>query len=108
MQRSERSAKQNENSSVNHKEAEQKSHNADVIFLKFFFLTSPEQNMPQDRSGYWIIEASPAVVVKAWLWGALILPKMLATSDIGNKTTLRDKQSWSAPTVTAEGALLFD
>lgn len=78
------------------------------LFFVIFFLTSPEQNMPQDRSGYWIIEASPAVVVKAWLWGALILPKMLATSDIGNKTTLRDKQSWSAPTVTAEGALLFD
>lgn len=49
----------------------------------------------------------PTAVVKAWLWGALILPKMSATSNIGNKTTWGDKQSWSGPTVTAEGALLF-
>lgn len=32
---------------------------------------------------------------------------MSATSNIGNKTTWGDKQSWSGPTVTAEGALLF-
>lgn len=50
----------------------------------------------------------PTAVVKAWLQGALILPEMSATSNIGNKTTWRDKQSWSGPTVTAEGALLFE
>lgn len=50
----------------------------------------------------------PTAVVKAWLWGTLILPEMSATSNIGNKTTWRDKQSWSGPTVTAEGALSFE
>lgn len=50
----------------------------------------------------------PTALVKAWLWGTLILPEMSATSNIGNKTTWRDKQSWSGPTVTAEGALLFE
>lgn len=50
----------------------------------------------------------PTAVVKAWLRGKLILPEMSATSNIGNKTTWRDKQSWSGPTVTAEGTLLFE
>lgn len=76
--------------------------------LPLNLFTPLEQNMPYDHSDIGLWKHLPLLEEKLDSWDLLFLPKMLATSSVGNETIWKDKQSWSTPAATSVGALLFD